>query len=157
MSVSTWTRLRAFVDPLLPKGLYTVSEVGAKEVVGTMDLTVPELRAYLADRGYRPNPLSSAKRLHTTGQLNDLSMRRIPDTHPDAALGTRLMDWRPDQCQYHVHAFATDAGTVVGSHYELRPDFFRPRPNIDRLRTHYTAVHGREHLNGVTDLQPHHG
>jgi hypothetical protein len=153
-----WTRLRGALNPALPDGWYTAYDLGAAEHVATTRLSVPALRETLRMGGYERQRLSAAKRHPQTGQLHDLSMRRVPDEHPDAVRGTRITAWPARACQFHVHAFRLDTDTLgpvtwVGSHYELRPDFFRPRPSVQRLHEHYKPEYGQTYHRGVTDVE----
>lgn len=145
--VSAWTRLRAALDPLARRyNLYTAYTIGNSEFVGTMDGTVADAREQLRANGYTPQYLSAAKRLPGTGQLHDLSYRHVPETHPSAWTDDRFA---PSECQYHVHAFATDDAVRLFSHYEVRPDTWRPLA----LRTHYRPAYGQTYLRGVTNLE----
>lgn len=128
--------------------------------MGRLDRSADAVRALLRERGYEPQRLSAAKARPTASEpfagtdLHLLSYRRVPTDHPDR---WSLDEWRPRQCQYHVHAFDRQDGVDVYSHYELRP---HPLPVADedpltalrRARTHYRPVHGREYVRGVTDL-----
>lgn len=158
---SAWTLARAAVDPIARQyNLYSAYRIGWDEYVGSVDeMDTETARWWLRDRGYRPQYLSAAKarpdaeRPWEPHELHSLSYRRVPDEHPPgaekSALGTV---WSPNQCQYHVHVFETGGGMAFFSHYELRPDLFRPLPlNIKRLHTHYRPGPG-EYLEGVTDL-----
>lgn len=158
---STWTELRGAIDPLVrPFDLYTAYPLSEKERIGTTPTGpkgVDRARRRLRDRGYEPQYLSAAKRHPRTGQLHDLSFRRVPHEHPFEILkpdaeAFAIQSWRPAECQYHVHVF--DLGDVLDwfSHYELRPDFFKPDLDVVRLTTHYRPRYGEEYLRGVTDL-----
>lgn len=165
-SPSVWTRIRAALDPIARRyNLYTAYRVSQDEFVGTWTGTVDEFRERLGDAGYVPQYLSAAKS-HPESErpwdadedLHDLSYRHVPDRHPGAVENTGLEAWRPVDCQYHVHLIRGD----VFSHYELRPDFFRPTPlAVERLAEHYRPTYdggGRPratwtYLRGVTDLE----
>jgi hypothetical protein len=157
---STWTRVRARVNRILPEPLYTAYRIGPDERVGRVSGSVDAARSLLRDSGYEPQHLSAAKaRPSATTPFDDddlhaLSYRRIPTEHPDE---WAREDWRPDQCQYHVHAFERADGTDLFSHYELRPHLLPLRDEsvttaLRRLRTHYRPEYGRDYLRGVTDL-----
>lgn len=149
--VSPWTRLRLAVDPLVRPALYTAYRIGLDEYVDAYPdgTTLADVREDLRGRGYEPQYLSAAKYL-SDGQPHDLSYRRVPETHPDAADETPLADWRPEQAQYHVHVFRSpDSGPLVFSHYELKPDLWPLDPM--RLRLHYRPPPDY-YLEGVTDL-----
>lgn len=151
--VSTWTRLRAAVDPIVrPYHLYTAYPLGSPEYVGTVLGSVDDVRQLLVEAGYEPQYLSAAKEHPETGQLHDLSYRRVPDEHPEEAEGTAVGTWRPIDCQYHFHAFATADGVDGFSHYELRPDFWSPEFDVERLEIHYHPTYDDDYLRGVTDL-----
>lgn len=158
---SGWTLLRAAVDPIARRyNLYTAYRVGWEERIGDVDgMGADAARWYLQDRGYEPQYLSAAKawpdagRPWGDGDLHDLSYRRVPDRHPPRAYGKPLEEWRPADCQYHVHVFVRDGGAVFFSHYELRPDFFSPAFSPARLRAHYRPAYGQSYLRGVTDLE----
>lgn len=141
---SAWTRLRAAADPLARRlNAYTAYSLTPDEYVGRID---GDVRAFLRSHGYEPQYLSAAKRHPETNALHDLSYRRVPTAHPAGVTTALTRNWRPAQCQYHVHVF----GHECFSHYELRPDFWPPNPR--RLREHYRPTAGSTYLRGVTDL-----
>lgn len=152
---SAWTRFRAAVNPLARRlGLYTAYPLGTPEHIGTVEQSMDEARSFLDHCGYEPQWLSAAKRHPRTDQLHDLSYRRVPNQHPSEATGTRLArEFEPQECQYHTHWFHDLEGIEVFSHYELRPDFWRPTLSLIRLRKHYRPAYGTEYLLGVTDLE----
>jgi hypothetical protein len=157
---SPWTRLRARLNRVVQPHFYTAYRIESNERVGRVDRPVDAVRAFLRERGYEPQRLSAAKARPGAEEpfvgedLHALSYRRVPTDHPDR---WPLDEWRPRQCQYHVHAFARPEGVVLYSHYKLRP---WPLPiagedlptALRRARTHYRPVRGREYVPGVTDL-----
>jgi len=162
MRPTPWTRLRAAVDPVTRKtlGLYAAYSLTSEEYIGTVktDTFTPE--------GFSPERLSAAKRHPESGRLHVASLTRTPDEHPDAALGTGLVEYDPGQTQFHVHAFNTDVTGFldVFSHYELRPTL-RPVADenwgeaISRMAAHYRPTWDRPnvareewtYLRGVED------
>lgn len=149
---SAWTQLRAAVDPFTRRtlGLYSAYSLTSEEYIGTAHRSFPDLKATLEAAGYTPQKLSAAKRHPESGKLHLLSMRRVPDLHPfDPILGTGLKEWDGNQCQFHLHAFATDVSGFydIFMHYELRPDFFRPTFNPERLREHYRPQYDFDHVD----------
>lgn len=142
---SVWTRLRGALDPLARVyGQYTAYRLHINEHVGHVDgMSVPDARDYLKAKGYTPQYLSAAKRHPETGQLHDLSYRRVPDAHPIEAEGTPIAKKSPRLCQYHVHAFRVGGGVDWFSHYEYRPLM---------LMKHYRPEYGATYLRGVSDL-----
>lgn len=142
---SAWTRLRAALDPLARRvNLYTAYDIGHDEYVGAFDaeMGLADVRHSLRQNAYEPQYLSAAKRLPGTGQLHDLSYRRVPTTHPEAWSVDR---YAPSDCQYHVHVFeSADGGPLAFSHYEVRP-FADPRE-------HFRPTYGSTYLRGVSDL-----
>lgn len=112
--------------------------------------SLADAKEWLYTIGYEPQYLAAAKRHPDDPDwIEALSFRKVPTQHPpvDARITRR---WDPKQCQYHVHLFDT-GGTQfeLFSHYELRPDFFRPTFNLERLDTHYNPVYGEDYLKGV--------
>lgn len=151
---SAWTAARAALDPLARRyGQYTAYTIPSEEFIGhAPDERIPAIRAWLRREGYGPQFLSAAKRHPETGELHELSYRRVPDEHPPAAYNSPLVEqFGARQCQLHVHAFAVPGGVDVFSHYEVRPDPFTPDVNLHRLQTHYNPTPG-QYLTGVTDL-----
>jgi len=166
LTPTAWTRLRAAVDPFTRKtfGLYAAYPLTSQEYIGTVKRA--DIDA-LADKGYEPERLSAAKRHPSSGRLHVASLRRVPSAHPSAAEGTALASYLSNQCQYHVHAFPTDADGFYDcfSHYELRPDL-RPVAGetwseaFDRMAAHYRPTWDRpyidmnnwSYLRAVTDL-----
>lgn len=151
---SSWTRFRAFLDPIARRfGYYTSYSLSSPEYVGTLTQSLADIHYYLEQNAYQPQRLSAAKRHPDHGRLHDLSMRYVPSTHPDAAFDTPLVeDFRPEECQFHVHAFRTSYGVEVFSHYEARPDLTQPTPSFERLRTHYRPSWDETYLRGITNL-----
>lgn len=165
---SAWTRLREAADPLARSiGLYTAYTLPESEYVGSVDrlsvdpytptLTFADLRDYLAAHGYEPQYLSAAKRHPETGSLHLLSVRRVPDEHPEAVAGTALSDHPPGACQYHVHVCPgpVDGQYDLFSHYELRPLPMAVAGESCREAVARSARHYRPqgaYLQGVTDL-----
>lgn len=151
---SRWTRFRALLDPLARLfGYYTAYSLSSPEYVGTLKQSIPETHNYLKHNAYQPQRLSAAKRHPDHGRLHDLSLRYIPSTHPDGALGTPLaQEFDPEECQFHVHIFRTAEGVDVFSHYESRPDLMRPNISRKRLRTHYRPTWDETYLRGITNL-----
>lgn len=152
-----WTLARAAVDPLARRlGYYTAYPLGQAEHVGALGngFTLADARTCLRQNAYEPQALSAAKRHPQTDALHDLSYRRVPTRHPPEALGSTLeARYAPRECQYHTHVWQTDnGGPVFYSHYEARPDLFRPAVDVGRLRTHYRPEYGETYLRGVTDL-----
>lgn len=153
---SPWTRLRAAVDPVVRRfGLYTAYRLHGSEHIGaTHDLTIDDARHYLRQNRYEPQYLSAAKRHPTTGAPHDLSYRRVPGKHPALVVNERLArKFKPNECQYHVHAFRWDTGRIDWySHYELRPSPFKPHFDISRALKHYRPKYGMTYFRGMTDL-----
>lgn len=162
---SAWTELRAAADPVVrPYNLYTAYPLTRAEHIGTVAGSVDELREFLVDAGYGPQYLSAAKahpdasQPWTSSDLHDLSYRRVPAEHPPATIHDGEMlriarEFRPAECQYHVHAFGRGGVLECYSHYEVRPDFLRPSISIRRLQTHYRPEYAQDYLRGVTDLE----
>ena len=154
--VSLWTDIRAAADPFARRlGGYTAYRLSTMEYVGRVryPLGVHDARDHLESKGYEPQALSAAKRHPNTGALHDLSYRRVPEEHPDGADGATIADaYDPDECQLHVHVFETAGWLEWFSHYELRPDVFRPSFSYDRLAEHFRPTPGETYLRGVTDL-----
>lgn len=150
-----WTELRALANPIARLfGYYTAYPLDPNEYLGTADLTLDSALSILWRYGYQPQWLSAAKRHPETNRLHDASYRRVPNEHPKAAAGRRLVtDFEPKQCQFHVHLFELEDGVEFYSHYEARPDFVRPDISLGRLRTHYRPQWGETYLQGVTDLE----
>lgn len=150
-----WTELRVALDPIARRfNHYTAYRIREAERIGTTGRDVASTREYLRQQGYEPQYLSAAKRHPDTGQAHDISYRRVPESHPPAADGRDVAEkFTPEECQFHVHAFATGGQVELFSHYEARPDFFSPTWDVARLRTHYRPVYGEEYLRGVTRLE----
>lgn len=152
---SVWTYLRAALNPVARRyGQYTAYALSPNEAVGAIHgFDVDDARHYLRQNGYEPQYLSAAKRHPETGQLHDLSYRRVPSKHPALIVNERLArDFRPEQCQFHVHVFDRDGSTEWFSHYEARPDLLEPSFDPTRLRTHYRPTYGQDYFQGLTDL-----
>lgn len=149
---SAWTSLRGAVDPIVrPYNLYTAYELSEAEYIGSATGQLPGPRGFLQRNGYEPQYLSAAKRHPETGQLHELSYRRIPDAHPPPVIPTPLLEWEPSDCQYHVHVFERNPLVFdFFSHYELKPDLLPF--DLERLETHYGPRYGKDYLRGVTDL-----
>lgn len=150
-----WTRLRGAVDPYTRRtlGLYTAYPLDCREHIATWNASLGLFRKSITNLGYEPQRLSAAKRHPQTGTLHALSMRRVPDRHPDDAEGTAIArEYDPEQCQYHLHAIEVNGGYDIFSHYELSPSILHPRPNPARLREHYRPTYGSTYLRGVSDL-----
>lgn len=144
---SAWTLLRAALDPLARAyGYYMAYTIGHDEYVGALGdgYTLRDARKYLRQNDYEPQYLSAAKRLPVTGELHDLSYRRVPTAHPDEWSDPRFA---PEECQYHVHVWQSDGGPLFFSHYETRPD------RVGTAVEHYRPTPGRTYLRGVTDLE----
>lgn len=157
---TSWTRIRARLNRFAPSGYYTAYQIDENEYVGRLNRPMNAVRSFLRRHGYGPQRLSAAK-AHPSAtkpfrgdELHALSYRRIPDEHPTE---WTVSKWRPEQCQYHVHAFEHRGKIELYSHYELRP---LPSPvadersttAVERARTHYKPKYGTEYLRGVTDL-----
>jgi len=54
--------------------------------------------------------------------------------------------------QFHVHLWHRDGRVEVFSHYELRPDVFRPTFDLERLREHYRPAWGKTYHPGVGEF-----
>ena len=149
-----WNHLLAAIDGPLRKatGLYTAAQLRPRELVAVRQEPLAETIAWLKDEGYRANPLAAAKyhpAPHTA--VDHGSYRYVPTEHPD--LDRKIVDeWEPNQCQYHVHVWPNTDGIEVYSHYEVRPDFLRPRPSLHRLRSHYRPEYGETFIMGLTNL-----
>lgn len=117
------------IDPLVRRfGLYTSYKISKDEYVGQIASDSP--RNDLEAIGYEPSPtvggvpLQAAKTHHETGDVHDLSLRKV--------------DPENERMQYHVHVWDDE----VYSHHEYRPDFQRVADEshtdrIERLKTHY--------------------
>jgi hypothetical protein len=147
-------RLLSALDPYARRvGLYTAYRLTEPERLGTvtgsagLGVVVRRLR----DAGYEPQWLAAAKRHPADDdRIAAGSYRRVPSRHPD--VDARLVDeWRPRDCQFHVHPFPTHDGVDLYGHYELRPDLLAPRVDLTRLRTHYRPTWGETYLRGVLD------
>lgn len=152
---SFWTRLRAFLNPLAREnGFYTAYTLSQNEYVGRIHgFDVSDATGFLKQHGYEPQTLSAAKKHPETGQLHDLSYRRVPAKHPELLVHEPLCrTFRPEECQYHVHAWQTGEWMEFFSHYETRPDVFKPSFSLERIRTHYRPTYGTEYFQGITDV-----
>lgn len=141
-----WTELRAALDPFTRRfGYYTAYRLHPAEFIGdgVFQHGIPSAARWLRSMGYRPNWVSAAKRHPETGQLHDLSYRKIPDSHPPNLDEKRITDFGPAQCQFHVHAFDMGERIEFFSHYETRPIMGW---------THYRPEYNSTYLRGVTDL-----
>lgn len=141
-------------DPIASRfNKYTAYTIEEKEYIGTIEESIYGVRDYLIDQNYEAQRLSAAKKHHETGQPHELSYRRVPTEHPDETEGKQVeTKFEPEQCQFHVHAFAIDDAFELYSHYETRPDFLSPSLELNRLQTHYRPDHGETYLLGVADL-----
>jgi len=127
--------------------LYYAYELEKAERVKTVPNTLDAIAGYLTRRGYEQPPrlagipLEAAKTHPETGQVHDLSLRRVDPDNP-----TR---------QFHIHLFEVDGVVEVFSHYELRPDFGRIgkeswREAYTRLKEHKRPSWGSEWGDGTT-------
>ncbi len=152
---SIWTKFRIAVNPIARRfNQYTAYTIRDPERIGAIQEDVPGTREYLRACGYEPQFLSAAKKHPQTGQPHDLSYRRVPDSHPPGT-GDKLIaeNFRPQECQFHVHAFHVADQMQLFSHYEARPDLLSPEVDISRLRTHYRPEYGQEYIRGISDLE----
>ena len=110
-------------------GYYTAYEVSRQEHVGTYDGSIDELRDMLEGEGYQKHNLAAAK-FHPEPHdaVDHLSLRKIPDSHPDILVDLEsdrprlVREFEPVQCQYHKHLWPVTDGIEVYSHYEIRGD-----------------------------------
>lgn len=131
-------------------GMYTSYEVQANELVGSTDRDIKDVITRLREIGYKYNSISAAKQHAESGNLETASFRSVPEEHPDLNQETQITsNWRPIDCQYHVHLFEVDDRVEITSHYELRPDILNPEFSSDRLRTHYRPEWGESYIPGV--------
>lgn len=148
-----WAGLMARIDPMARRvGLYTAYPLPPAELIASepTEAVSTFLHERLTPAGYHTQWLAATKYHPETGEIQDASCRRVPDTHPD--IDSRLTrNWSPDQCQFHVHLWNVGDRVEVFSHYELRPDVFRPTIDIGRLREHYRPAWGATYLPGVSD------
>jgi hypothetical protein len=147
-------RLLSALDPYARRvGLYTAYRLTEPERLGAVAEPggVAGVARRLRDRGYGPQWLAAAKRHPADADRVAVgSYRRVPARHPD--VDARLVDdWRPVDCQFHVHPFPDGDGVDLYGHYELRPDLLAPRADPARLRTHYRPTWGETYLRGVLD------
>lgn len=144
----------ARTDPVARRfGLYTAYPLPPTEFVGSKTAESSEqfLRERLRASGYHHQWLAATKSHPETGDMQDIGCRKVPGSHPD--IDTRLTrNWAPNQCQFHVHLWHYGGRVEVFSHYELRPDFFSPTFNRERLREHYRPTWGETYLPGVCDF-----
>lgn len=110
---------------------------GDDELVGMAPSPPSRVRRALSRRGYQHQGVAAVKTTDD-GRVERASLRRVPASHAAAAEGRPLADWDPRECQFHVHLFGDGRGnTEVHCHYELRPDFFGPEWDRERVGTHY--------------------
>jgi len=129
--------------------MYTSYKVQANELVGSTDKKIEDVVSRLKEIGYKYNSISAAKQHAESGNLETASFRRVPEEHPDLDQETQITNnWRPVDCQYHVHLFEVDDRVDITSHYELRPDILNPEFASDRLRTHYRPEWGESYIPG---------
>jgi len=120
-------------DAVLPGRFYAVFRLKSPEFVGTLDLDVADLPARFEEHAYSYCPVA-AKKLHPeTGQPDDGSYRRIDPVNSAK--------------QWHVHVFDRPDGVEVFSHYELRPEPWRPL-DLRRPVEHYWPEWGETCLLG---------
>lgn len=145
--MSVFAQFLAALDPVARRfGVYTAYRLSAKEYLGAVlfPLELRDARDYLRANDYEPHALAATKRHPETGQLHDLSYRRVPTEHPDAVENSAIADYDPQDCQYHVHCWVTKRGVEFFSHYELRP--------LKAPFEHYRPRYGSTYHRGVTDL-----
>lgn len=139
------------LDPVARRvGQYTAYQLSDAELVGSVATRRATVRRRLLEAGYTPARKAAAKRHPDDRDRIDAgSLRRVPADHPDVS-APLTREWRPVDCQYHVHLFPGPDGDVeVYSHYEVRPDFLVPEPDVERLRIHYRPEWGEQYLRGV--------
>lgn len=126
-----------------PVGAYAAYRLDSAEYVGSTDLDVAGAIDALHDRGYEPAGVLAALKWHpdVTHRSDDGSYRKVAEQHPPDLDCTLTREWRPSECQYHVHIYGFRDRTEVFSHYELRPDLLAPTVSIERLRTHYRPTY----------------
>lgn len=163
MNQLAWNRLLAAVDPTARRlGKYTAYQISRNEYVTTAQTTLKNARIALETLGYTPNSLAAAKTHPDPHRaVAHASYRKVPDKYPIAFRGDAapriVNDYRPEQCQYHVHLWPVVDGVELYGHYEVRPDL-RPvggegiRAAYRRAREHYRPETGETYLMGVTDV-----
>ena len=103
--------------PLEMLGLYAQYELHEKERIGSCDCSKELIVSELQEIGYEYNSLSASK-LHPDSKALDIgSYRRIPETYPNIHEGTKILEWPPEQTQYHIHLFEIDGNIELFSHY----------------------------------------
>lgn len=142
------------IDSLARKvGFYAAYRIRDVEHVGTIHRNdgVDAVIEFVTRRGYEYNGLAALKWHPETDDSDRGSYRRIAEEHPELDGSPRIYDWEPADCQYHVHLFEGDEPEEIEvySHYELRPDLFRPSISVERKRIHYRPEYGEEYIRGV--------
>lgn len=147
-----YPRLDDVLRSLTGGRLYAAYQLPVRDLVGT-DLD-EDPRPAIEQAGYTEVALLGAAKEHPYGGIYDIgSYRRVAEEHPPGVEGTALEEWGPGQCQYHSHVWRLPLLNTwdVACHYELRSSLFRPRPNVERLWTHYHPEWGDEKLLGEMD------
>ncbi len=138
------------LDPIARKiGLYTSYELDEEEYVGTVhiDDAIDVLQTeYETPPTFMGIPLAAAKEHPETGEVHDVSLRKVDEDNP--------------RMQYHIHYWVQGGDEYQAelySHYEFRPDF-KPVGDettgemINRLRTHYRPDYSNgEYIQGKAD------
>lgn len=148
-------RLKAanFIQSLGIDGIYSGYKIDSAEYLFTLqpdeiDVRIPMM---LDDWGYEYQVLGAKKTHPETEETDDGSWRRVPSVHPD--VDCRLTrNWRPKDCQYHIHYWKRNGEVDFFIHYELRPDIFSPTISPRRLREHYRPVWDTEDKDNATYL-----
>ncbi|WP_248515799.1 hypothetical protein [Salinarchaeum laminariae] len=120
-------------DSILPGRCYGVFTLKPSEFVGSLDVSLAEVRSILEARSYSYNPIS-AKKLHPE--------LRIPD---DGSY--RRLDPQDRSKQWHVHLWERPDCIEVYSHYEYRPEPWGPI-DVRRPVDHYWPEWGESCLLG---------
>lgn len=147
--------LKAELDSFTrPFGIYLAYQLDHSEYVGRgwFPAGLHDLYVYLTESNeYEPTHFEAAKYHPDTGDLHELSLRRIDACNP--------------RWQWHIHCWSLPDRTgsfELYSHYELRPDPFPIDKEsittmINRLQEHYRPTYGEtyrqgEHCDVITEL-----
>ena len=123
----------SLLAPILPGDMYSAYSLSEEEYIGRFDGNLKEARGALSEKGYKYNMLG-AKKLHPeTEKVDDGSFRNLdPDDNSK---------------QWHVHIWETDNGVQFFSHYEYKPEPWRPI-DIARPFEHYRPDYGETYIQG---------
>lgn len=146
LRAKTLYKLDNYADKI---GMYTSYRIHDNETVGSTNRTVEEIIDELRKIGYEYNSISAAKQHSKSGRIETGSFRHVPEEHPKLDEPQIINNWKPTECQYHVHLFSINGTVELTSHYEVRPDILSPNLSKSRLRTHYRPKWNETYLPGI--------